>query len=66
LRARRPECLTIRRFEPAELSTDVSPVATVATGDLYQAADLLVSQIKGLAHGGPVTIVAHSMGAAPS
>lgn len=59
LRARRPECLTIRPFDPAELATEVSPVATV---DLDQAADLLVSQIKRLGRGGPVTVVAHSMG----
>jgi pimeloyl-ACP methyl ester carboxylesterase len=58
LRARRPGCLTIRPFDPAELATEVSPVATV---DLDQAADLLVSQIKGLGRGGPVTVVAHSM-----
>ncbi|MGI5211842.1 alpha/beta fold hydrolase [Plantactinospora sp. CA-290183] len=59
LRARRPECLTIRPFDPEELATEVSPVADV---DLDQAADLLVSQIERLGRGGPVTVVAHSMG----
>lgn len=59
LRARRPECLTVRPFDPERLATEVSPVATV---DLDQAADLLASQIKRLGRGGPVTVVAHSMG----
>jgi pimeloyl-ACP methyl ester carboxylesterase len=59
LRAGRPECLTIRPFDPAALATEVSPVATV---DLDHAADLLVLQLKQLGRGGPVTVVAHSMG----
>jgi len=59
LRARRPKCLTIRPFDPAALATEISPVATV---DLDQAADLLLAQIKQLGRGGPVTVVAHSMG----
>ncbi|GAB2960250.1 alpha/beta hydrolase [Streptomyces pseudoechinosporeus] len=59
LRARRPECLTRRPFDSAALATEVSPVAEV---DLDQAGDLLVSQIKQLGRGGPVTVVAHSMG----
>lgn len=59
LRARRPACLTVRPFDPEELATEVSPVADV---DLDQAADLLVAQIKRLGRGGPVTVVAHSMG----
>lgn len=59
LRARRPECLTTRPFDPAELATEISPVATV---DLDDAADLLAFQMKRLGRGGPVTVVAHSMG----
>ncbi|MGN9907560.1 alpha/beta fold hydrolase [Phytohabitans sp. LJ34] len=59
LRARRPACLTVRPFDAAKLATEVSPVATV---DLDQAADLLASQVKQLGRGGPVTVVAHSMG----
>jgi pimeloyl-ACP methyl ester carboxylesterase len=58
LRARRPACLTTRPFDSAALATEVSPVADV---DLDQAADLLVSQIRQLGHGAPVTVVAHSM-----
>ncbi|WUI02948.1 alpha/beta fold hydrolase [Spirillospora sp. NBC_00431] len=61
LRARRPACLSKRPFDPAELATEVSPVASVG---LDQAGDLLVSQIRGLAQDGPVTVVAHSMGGA--
>ncbi|MEE6260781.1 alpha/beta fold hydrolase [Plantactinospora sonchi] len=59
LRARRPECLSVRPFDPEELATEVSPVADV---HLDQAADLLVSQIRLLGRGGGVTVVAHSMG----
>ena len=59
LRAGRPECLTRRPFAPEALATEVSPVADV---DLDQAGDLLVSQIRQLGCGGPVTVVAHSMG----
>ncbi|MGI5152894.1 alpha/beta fold hydrolase [Plantactinospora sp. CA-294935] len=59
LRARRPECLTVRPFAPEALATEVSPVADV---DLDQATDLLISQIERLGRGGPVTVVAHSMG----
>ncbi|MEV4760642.1 alpha/beta fold hydrolase [Micromonospora sp. NPDC049559] len=59
LRARRPECLTMRPFDPAALATEVSPVAAV---DLDHAADLLGLQMKQLGRGGPVTVVAHSMG----
>ncbi|WP_422770527.1 alpha/beta fold hydrolase [Plantactinospora sp. WMMC1484] len=59
LRARRPECLTMRPFDPEGLATEVSPVADV---DLDQAAEMLVSQIERLGRGGPVTVVAHSMG----
>lgn len=51
--------LTMRPFDPAELATEVSPVATV---DLDQPADLLLSQIERLGRGRPVTVVAHSMG----
>jgi pimeloyl-ACP methyl ester carboxylesterase len=40
------------------VGTEVSPVADV---DLDQAGDLLVSQIKTVGGGGPVTVVAHSM-----
>jgi pimeloyl-ACP methyl ester carboxylesterase len=61
LRARRPECLTMRPFDPQALATEVSPVADVG---LDQAADLLVSQIRRFGRGGPVTVVAHSMGGA--
>src|SRR5437868_4641743 len=59
LRARWPVCLTSRPFDPDALATEVSPVATV---DLDQAGDLLVSQIKRLGRGAPVTVMAHSMG----
>jgi pimeloyl-ACP methyl ester carboxylesterase len=59
LRARRPECLTMRPFDPAALATEVSPMAAV---DLDHAADLLGLQMKQLGRGGPVTVVAHSMG----
>jgi pimeloyl-ACP methyl ester carboxylesterase len=61
LRAGRPQCLTRRPFAPEALATEVSPVAGV---DLDQAGDLLVSQIKEVGRGGPVTVVAHSMGGA--
>ncbi|MFJ3802597.1 alpha/beta fold hydrolase [Streptomyces sp. NPDC090088] len=59
LRAVRPQCLTRRPLAPEALAAEVSPVATV---DLDQAGDLLVSQIKEAGRGGPVTVVAHSMG----
>lgn len=59
LRARRPRCLTYRPFDRAELATEPSPLAEV---DLDQASDLLVSQIKHVGRGEPVTVVAHSMG----
>ncbi|ASQ98825.1 alpha/beta hydrolase [Streptomyces sp. 11-1-2] len=59
LRARRPACLTSRPFDTEALATEVSPVADV---DLDQAGDLLVSQIKRVGRGGPVTVIAHSMG----
>jgi pimeloyl-ACP methyl ester carboxylesterase len=59
LRARRPECLTRRPFAPERLATEASPVADVG---LDQAGDLLVSQIRQLGRGGPVAVVAHSMG----
>ncbi|MEU9267136.1 alpha/beta fold hydrolase [Streptomyces sp. NPDC048251] len=61
LRARRPECLSRRPYDPAALADEVSPVADV---DLDQAGDLLVSQIRQLGRGDPVTVVAHSMGGA--
>ncbi|WP_067467795.1 alpha/beta fold hydrolase [Actinomadura macra] len=59
LRARWPRCLTSRPFAPEALATEISPVADV---DLDQAGDLLVSQIRQLGCGAPVTVVAHSMG----
>ncbi|MDG4785984.1 alpha/beta fold hydrolase [Micromonospora sp. WMMD1102] len=59
LRARRPECLTMRPFDPARLATEVSPVADV---DLDRAAELLVRQIERLGRGSRVTVLAHSMG----
>lgn len=61
LRARRPECLSRRPFDAEALATELSPVADV---DLDQAGELLVSQIKRVGRGGPVTVVAHSMGGA--
>lgn len=61
LRAAHPGCLTKRPFDAQELATEASPVAEV---DLDEAGDLLVSQIKQVGHGGPVTVVAHSMGGA--
>lgn len=60
LRAGRPRCLTRRPYDPKAVATEISPVAGV---DLDQAGDLLVSQIKELGRGGPVTVVAHSMAA---
>ncbi|GHB59583.1 peptidase M13 [Streptomyces umbrinus] len=59
LRAGRPQCLTRRPFAADAVGTEVSPVAGV---DLDQAGDLLVSQIRDVGRGGPVTVVAHSMG----
>lgn len=61
LRAGRPQCLTRRPYDPEAVATEVSPVAEV---DLDRAGNLLVSQIKELGRGGPVTVVAHSMGGA--
>ncbi|MGH3239522.1 MAG: alpha/beta fold hydrolase [Spirillospora sp.] len=61
LRARRPQCLSMRPYDLGELASEVSPVADV---DLDQAGDLLVSQIRRLAQDGPITAVAHSMGGA--
>ncbi|MBZ3900277.1 alpha/beta fold hydrolase [Streptomyces griseiscabiei] len=61
LRAERPRCLTRRPYDPGAVATEVSPVAGV---DLDQAGDLLVSQIEEVGRGGPVTVVAHSMGGA--
>ncbi|MFE5923980.1 alpha/beta fold hydrolase [Streptomyces sp. NPDC056468] len=59
LRARRPECLSRRPLEAEALATEVSPVAGV---DLDEAGELLLSQIKAVGRGNPVTVVAHSMG----
>jgi pimeloyl-ACP methyl ester carboxylesterase len=61
LRARRPVALTRRPFDAGALAAEVSPVAGV---DLDQAGDLLVTQVKQLGAGAPVTVVAHSMGGA--
>jgi len=61
LRARRPAAATGRPFDQELLAAEVSPVAAV---DLDQAGDLLVSQVKRLGGGGPVAVVAHSMGGA--
>lgn len=61
LRARQPDCLTRRPLSVDAVATEVSPVAEV---DLDQAGELLVSQIKAVGGGGPVTAVAHSMGGA--
>ncbi|MFI1509042.1 alpha/beta fold hydrolase [Streptomyces sp. NPDC020597] len=59
LNARRPECLSRRPFDPDAVATEASPVAGVG---LDEAADLLASQIRQVGRGGPVTVVAHSMG----
>jgi pimeloyl-ACP methyl ester carboxylesterase len=59
LRARRPETAYQRPFDLEAYASERSPVADV---DLDQAGDLLVSQIKQLGQGGPVVVVAHSMG----
>ncbi|MUN35240.1 alpha/beta fold hydrolase [Actinomadura litoris] len=59
LRARWPACLSRRPFDPAALPVERSPVADVG---VEQAGDLLVSQIRRLGGGRPVTVVAHSMG----
>lgn len=61
LRARRPAAAARRPFDPDLLASEVSPLASV---DLDQAGDLLVSQLKQFGGGGPVTVVAHSMGGA--
>lgn len=61
LRASRPAALYQRPFGAEALAAEVSPVAGV---DLDQAGDLLVSQVKQLGGGAPVTVVAHSMGGA--
>jgi alpha-beta hydrolase superfamily lysophospholipase len=52
---------TQRPFDAGALAAEVSPVAGV---DLDQGGDLLVSQVKQLGAGAPVTVVAHSMGGA--
>ncbi|MGW1028243.1 alpha/beta fold hydrolase [Streptomyces sp. NPDC002577] len=59
LPARRPTCLTERPFSPEEPATEVSPAVDV---DLDRAGELLVSLIEKVGRGGPVTVVAHSMG----
>lgn len=59
LYAHRPECLSRRPFDPDAVATEASPVAHVGLDD---AAALLVSQIREVGRGGPVTVVAHSMG----
>ncbi|MER6290301.1 alpha/beta fold hydrolase [Streptomyces sviceus] len=59
LYARRPACLSQRPFDPDAVATEPSPVAGVS---LDEAAELLISQIGQIGHGGPVTVVAHSMG----
>jgi len=61
LRATRPAALFQRPFAAEALAAEASPVAGV---DLDQAGDLLVSQVKRLGGGAPVTVVAHSMGGA--
>jgi pimeloyl-ACP methyl ester carboxylesterase len=61
MRARRPAALARRPVDQDLLATEVSPLAGV---DLDQAGELLVSQVKQLGGGGPVTVVAHSMGGA--
>ncbi|MFD8335920.1 alpha/beta fold hydrolase [Streptomyces solisilvae] len=59
LRARRPAWTTRRPVDEEALATEVSPLADV---DLDQAGDLLVSQLGQIGRGGPVTVIAHSMG----
>jgi pimeloyl-ACP methyl ester carboxylesterase len=59
LRAQRPASANRRPFNPEALATEVSPVAGV---DLDEAGELLLAQVKQFGGGGPVTIVAHSMG----
>jgi pimeloyl-ACP methyl ester carboxylesterase len=61
LYARRPDSLYGRPFSAEALATERSPVADV---DLDQAGELLLSQIKQLGRGGPVTVIAHSAGGA--
>ncbi|TYK44523.1 alpha/beta fold hydrolase [Actinomadura decatromicini] len=61
LRARRPRSLATRPFDPDEMAAEPSPVADVG---LDQAGELLISQIRRLGRGRPVTAVAHSMGGA--
>ena len=61
LNARRPACLVQRPFDQQAVATEPSPVAHV---DLDEAGELLVSQIRQIGRGGPVTVVAHSMGGA--
>lgn len=61
LRARRPASIHARPFEAQAIADERSPVAEV---DLDQAGDLLVAQLKELGRGGPVCVLAHSMGGA--
>ncbi|MFI0422430.1 alpha/beta hydrolase [Spongiactinospora sp. 9N601] len=59
LHTRWPESILRRPFSADDFAKEASPAADI---ELDQAADLLVSQIERLGRGGPVTVVAHSMG----
>jgi pimeloyl-ACP methyl ester carboxylesterase len=61
LHAASPMSAGRRPFEPVAYATEPSPVAGIG---LDAAADLLVSQLKRVGGGRPVSVVAHSMGGA--
>ncbi|GAB2933711.1 alpha/beta fold hydrolase [Nonomuraea fastidiosa] len=57
LYARHPRWFTRQPYDPEAVATEVSPVADVTLDD---AAELLLSQVKLIGGGEPVTVVAHS------
>jgi pimeloyl-ACP methyl ester carboxylesterase len=59
LHARSPEARWERPFDPAAFATAPSPVAEVTA---TSAAELLISQLKRIGGGAPLTVVVHSMG----
>src|ERR1700728_1556821 len=54
-----PQCLSERSRAAKDVATEPSPVAGIG---LDEAGDLLVSQIRQVGGGEPVTVVAHSAG----
>ncbi|MER6066365.1 alpha/beta fold hydrolase [Streptomyces sp. NPDC001792] len=59
LRAARPGALLRRPFDPGAFATEISPVAHV---NVARAAATLSEEVRRVARGTPVTLVAHSMG----